>query len=285
MRSLRALISCCCAALLVSGCGSSPVADDVSQREANEIVSVLGKHKISSWLVKGRGSKSRYSVVVASGDFTGAAGVLSTVGLPAEKKPSFQDLTGGNGIIPPSREVEALRLDRATALELEDLFRSRSDISSVNVMIRAHSRAKEDRATATVVAQRSARAVPDSSELREIVKRAVPGIHSEDIYISVTEPFVDSSENRSHGPELVPFLGFWSVPSESHGALVGLFVGLVGLASVIAGLAGYLLGQFNWLNKLGPSSLSKAQRANSANVTSARTSESFRDGSEGGDLV
>ena len=285
LRSLRAFTTCCCSSLLVSGCSSSPVADDVSQREANEIVSALGKHKISAWLVKGRGSKARYSVVVSSGDFAGAAGVLSSLDLPAEKKPSFQELTGGGGIIPPSREVEALRLDRATAQELEDLLKSRSDIASVNVIVRSHARTRDEKPTATVVARRAAKAVPDLSELREIVRRAVPGIQIEDIFISVSEPLPDELLGSAPTSELVSFLGFWRVSAESHGGLVGLIAGLVALSAVIAGLAGYLLGQFNWLNKLSTSGSGKGQRFGALNGSSVRNNETSEDGSEGGGLV
>jgi type III secretion protein J len=285
MRSLRAFIACCCASLLVGGCSSSPVADDVSQREANEIVSALDRHRIAAWLVKGRGSKGRYSVEVSSSDFAGAAGVLSSLGLPAEKKPSFQELTGGGGIIPPSREVEALRLDRATAQELEDLFKSRSDIASVNVIVRAHSRTRDEKPTATVVARRSTKAVPDLSELREIVRRAVPGIQMEDVFISVSEPLPDELSAGTRTSGLVSFLGFWRVPEESHGGLVGLFAGLIALTGVIAGLAGYLLGQFNWLNKLSAPSFSKASRVGSMSSGGGRASETSEDGSESGDLV
>jgi type III secretory pathway lipoprotein EscJ len=285
MRSLRAFIACCCVSLLVSGCSSSPVADDVSQREANEIVSALDKHRIAAWLVKGRGSKGRYSVVVSSGDFAGAAGVLSSLGLPAEKKPSFQELTGGGGIIPPSREVEALRLDRATAQELEDLFKSRSDIASVNVIVRSHARSRDEKPTATVVARRSTKAVPDLSELREIVRRSVPGIQIEDVFISVSEPLPDELPGAAGSPDLVSFLGFWRVPAESHGGLVGFFAGLMAVTAVIAGLAGYLLGQFNWLNKLSAPGFSKANRGVPMARSVDRGVETSEDEAENVELV
>lgn len=256
----RAVILCCLAATLTVGCGSTPVADDVAQREANEIVAVLSKNNIQAQLVKGRGAKGRYSVVVQEGDFPTAAEVLSRLGLPADKRPSFQELTGGNGIIPPSREVEALRLDKAIASELEDIFRARSDVASASVLVRMHSREANERPTVTVVVQSSGASPLDVAEIREISRRSIPGIQVDDVYVSVAQAV--SPLDRSAVPQvsLVPFLGFWKVPAEDHTGLVVLVVFLVGLSGVLAGLAGYIVGQFNWLNKQGMASVSRYLR-------------------------
>jgi type III secretory pathway lipoprotein EscJ len=248
MKFLRAVFVLCGFALVLAGCSSTPVADDVNQREANEIVAVLGKNKIQASLVKGRGSRARYSVVVQESDFANAAAVLSRLGLPADKKPSFQDLTAGNGIIPPSREVEALRLDRAISSELEDIFRARSDIASASVLVRMHSREASERPTV------------DTAEVREIARRAVPGIQNDDVYVSVAKAVERADVGAESVPELVPFLGWWRVRAEDHAGLVSLVVFLVGLAGVLAGLTGYIIGQFNWLNRQNVGSSSRSAR-------------------------
>lgn len=259
MRSLRGIVLCC-AVLLLCGCSSAPVADDVAQREANEIVAILSSHTIEASLVKVRGSKGRYSVVVNESDLPAAAGVLGRLGLPAEKKPSFQELTSSNGIIPPSREVEALRVDRAIASELEELFRSRSDIASASVMVRMHSRQPEDRPTVTVVAQKAGAATLDLNEVREIASRGVPGIQKEDVYVSVAEAHESTQGGVGSGSALVSFLGIWRVPAEDHNRLVALVLFLVIFSGVLAGFAGYILGQFNWLNKVGVPSVGKSSK-------------------------
>lgn len=260
MRFLRIVALCFCFASLLTGCGSAPVADDVMQREANQIVAVLGKHKIQAHLVKARGSKGRYSVLVPESDFPVAAEVLTRLGLPAEKKPSFQDLTGGNGIIPPSREVEALRLDRAVASELEELFRARSDVASASVLVRMHSREANERPTVTVVIQRAGAAELDISAVREIARRAVSGIQNEDVYVSIAEAADQVEPHKSTSEGLVPFLGVWRVSAEDHGGLVALVVLLVCFSGVLAGFTGYILGQFNWLNRQGFGASTKPAR-------------------------
>lgn len=251
MRSLKTILMAWCFACIASGCGSTPVADDVDQREVNEIVAALSKHSVEARPVKARGAKGRYSVVVDDGDFTRAAQVLTRLGFPTEKKPSFEDLTTGNGFIPPSREVEALRLDRAIAAELEEVIRSRSDVSTVSVLVRMHSRDAHERATVTVIAQSVGAATFDVSEVREIAKRAVPGIQSDDVYVSVSPTRDREGVQAGQQHELVSFLGVWRVPAEDHGGLVILVVVLVAASALLAGLAGYIVGQFNWLNRQG----------------------------------
>jgi type III secretory pathway lipoprotein EscJ len=268
MRFLRVVVACCCVVLLLSGCSSAPVADDVAQREANEIVAVLSNHNIKASLVKARGTKGRYSVVVEESDFPEAAGILSRLGLPADKKPSFQELTSGNGIIPLSREVEALRVDRAIAAELEELFRARSDVASASVLIRMHSRAANDRPTVTVVVQRAGSTTLDLSEVREIASRAVPGIQSEDVYVAVADAHEPPQVGAGQSPALVSFLGMWRVSAEDHSRLVALVLFLVVFSGGLAGFAGYILGQFNWLNKIGTSNLGKSSRGGIASGSS-----------------
>ena len=248
----------------MSACSSAPVADDVSQREANEIVALLNKRNISSSLVKARGGKGRYSVVVQESDFPSAAEVLSGLGLPAEKKPSFQELTGGNGIIPPSREVEALRLDRAIASELEDLFRARRDVASASAMVRIYSREANERSAVTVVVQRAGSSKLDTSEVLEIAKRALPGIQSEDVFVSISGDGDAAGSDDSAAKPSVPFLGLWRVPAEAHSGLVSLVVSLVAVSAALAGLGGYIFGQFNLLRKQGPLGPSKASRSSPA---------------------
>jgi type III secretory pathway lipoprotein EscJ len=254
MKSKLTLVICGLAALLVSGCGTTPVADDVGQREANEIVSLLYERGITAQLVKGRGSKARYSITVPTSRFADAAAVLSRMGFPADKKPTFQELTASNGIIPASREVEALRIDRATAAEIEDLLKSQADISSASVLVRLRAVEGQSPPTATVVIQTRPRRAVSAAEVRDITARAVPGMKPEDVFVSLSE--VSDYSNRdaemAHSDEsgaMVSFLGVSKVPSTEYRSHVMLFIGLSVFVGMLAGLCGFLLGQFNWIHR------------------------------------
>jgi type III secretory pathway lipoprotein EscJ len=261
MRALRSLIVCGFASLLISGCGTTPVADDVGQREANEIVALLRQQGIPSQLSKGRGSTGRYSVLVPTSQFADAAGFLSRLGLPGDKKASFQELTASNGIIPPSREVEALRLDRATAAELEDLLRTRRDVAAVSVLARVRSVEPGANPSAMVVIQEREGASIELGEIKEIASRAVPGIKLEDVLVSLSRSERPAKESEAEPfSQLVPFLGAWRVPASEYQSLVFLFIALSLFVGGLSGLTGYLVGQFNWINRQASSGVPKGTR-------------------------
>jgi type III secretory pathway lipoprotein EscJ len=257
MRLLGPLLLSVTTLLFVSGCGSSPVADDIGQREANQIVSLLREHGISAQVTKARGAKGRYSVSVSDERYVDAAGILTRIGLPADKKASFEDLTATNGIIPASREVEALRLDRATAAEIESLLQARADISGVSVIVRARSSEGRSPPSATVVIQKRPEATIELEDVREIAARAVPGIKPEDIFVSLSDSPasgpVSQTESTPNDPDLVSFLGVSHVPAKEYQKHVFLFIALTLFVGSLAGLTGYLVGQFTQLNRQGAS--------------------------------
>jgi type III secretory pathway lipoprotein EscJ len=184
------------------------------------------------------------------------------LGLPADKKASFQELTASNGIIPPSREVEALRLDRATAAELEDLLRARSEVAAVSVMVRMRAVEAGGRPSAMVVIQQRAGSKLGANEIVDIAARAVPGIQRDDILVSLS-PSLSGGQGVGGGAEsdqMVPFLGVWRVPSSEYQSLVLLFIALSVFVGGLSGLTGYLVGQFNWINRQATPGASRGAR-------------------------
>lgn len=257
MAGLRALVACGVAALLVSGCGSTPVADEIGQREANQIVSILQERGITSQLVAARGSKGRYSVTVPNSRYPEAAGILTQAGLPADKKSSFQELTASHGIIPASREVEALRMDRAVAAEIEDILRVRPEVASVSVLVRARALDSKAAPTATVVIQKRPGATVEIDAVQQITTRAVPGMNAQDVFVSVVDSNTTEKSKATPAPsragsqELVSFLGISQVPASEYDNHVFLFIALSVFVGALAGLSGYLLGQFTLINRQG----------------------------------
>jgi type III secretory pathway lipoprotein EscJ len=235
----------------LGGCSSAPVADDVPQREANEIVSVLRDRGIDAQLQKQKGGKGRYAVVVSEGDFGAAAAVLSSLGLPAERRPYFYDLVSQSGILPSSREVESLRLDRATAAELEDLLKGHPAIAASSVVVRSHGLESGMNPSVSAVVQTKVGMNVPPAEIRQLVARTVPGLKADDVVLSVSEQVNLLSKQDSlqplaeqSGKGVVPFLLFWRVPEDQYAGLAGLVVGLLLLMGILCGLAGYILGQY-----------------------------------------
>ena len=227
------------------GCGDSPVADDLAQREANQIVAELRDHGIEAVTDKERGSKGRYSVSVPSAKFGEAASILSELGLPSEKQPSFIDLVAPSGLLPSSREVEALRLDRAAASEVEILLGQHPAVASVGAVVRVRSIQSGDSPSVSVVIQKRAGSQLDEPPLREIIARAVPGMKPENIVVTIAEQRALPASHSGDTSELVPFLVFWRVPQGDYGGLSLILLGLLVGISALAGVAGYIYGQYS----------------------------------------
>ncbi len=246
-----------CAGLLLcaTGCGTSPVADDLPQREANEIVSVLRGHGIDSQIQKQKGGQGRYSVIVSQSEFGESVTLLSALGLPLEKKTSFSDLVAQSGILPSSREVESLRLDRAAAAELEDLLKGHPSVAAASVVVRSHGLETGVSPSVSAVIQIKQGTILSVAETKQLLARTVPGLKADEVVVSVAEQSVQSvpqptTPNQAAGglektsKGLVPFLLFWKVPEEQYTGLASLVVGLLLLMGALAGIAGYILGQY-----------------------------------------
>ena len=225
-----------------TGCGSSPVADDLGQREANKLVAVLGEHGIQAHVEKGRGSKARYSVQVPSGDFGGAVALLTKLGLPAERGASFEDLMSPSGILPASQDVEDLRMDRAIASEVEELLLGHGAVSTVSVIVRSHSIPIGSEPSVSIVTQVKKGVSLDQEKLREAVSRAVPGVKPSAISLSVTENAFGGGGVMEE--PLVPFLRYLRVPVSEYNSLAYLLIGLMSVVAFLVGVAGYIYGQY-----------------------------------------
>lgn len=246
---MTTLLRCCVVAMLVllSGCGSSPVADDLSQRDANRIVAALRSKGVDSSTEKERGSRGRYTVVVASADFAKAASFLAELGLPEERQASFSELVAQSGFLPSSKDVESLRLDRALAAEIEDLLRGHPAVSDAHVVVRHHALTAGAASTITTVVQKRAGSGVTTDEVQAMVSRSLPNVRAEDISVTIAEqrvviPGAEESVDSAHAP--VPFLLYWRVPADQYNGLAGLMIGLLIFVATLAGLGGYIFGQY-----------------------------------------
>lgn len=233
--------------VLLIGCGSSPVADDLSQRDANRIVSVLRGKGIESTTEKERGARGRYTVVVSSTDFAKAASHLAELGLPEERQASFSELVAQSGFLPSSKDVEALRLDRAVAVEIEELLRGHPAVAEAHVVVRHHALSDGAPPTISCMVQKHTGSAASGDELRGVIARALPFVHTEDIVVTVAEQRVSQpSESGSvdAAQATVPFLVFWRVPLTEYNGLAWLLIGLLVFVASLAGLGGYIFGQY-----------------------------------------
>lgn len=258
MNRLRVLILCLVFGCMV-GCKSASVADDLSQKDANQIVAALRAHGIDATTEKGRGAKGRYTVHVASARFGEAATLLSKLGLPAQHGASFAELMAPSGILPASKDVEDLRMDRAIASEVEDLLMGHPSIAGANVIVRLHSLPASSPGSVSVVVQKKEGFEVSQSDVASMVARAVPGIKPDAISLSIN---AHRNEGEANGGahKLVPFLLFWEVPAHEYNGLALFVMGLFGSVAILAGLGGYIYGQYALSKTVGSGEASTGAR-------------------------
>jgi len=245
------------AAVLICGCNTVPVAEEVDQRQAVEITAWLNSHGIAATATKER---KGYAVKVRRSAYSQAISLISQKRLPSELKMSFKQLVGEPGIIPSSREVEAMRLDHAMALELEEMLENHPAVSSAKVVVRINFRGQSPAPGVSVVIQQRPGAEVALEQIRKLVSAAAPGVSQENIQIAVApvekEGGVVAEVGKFHqdgkvlSVPLAPFL-FWRVPEGSLTVMAITFVGISLLALLVGMLAGYALGTLRRIRSEG----------------------------------
>ena len=133
-KHLAFILLFCCGCL--TGCGDVDLVSDVSQSKANQIVALLSQNGVEAMATRASGGRGRYTVDVDRSSYSRAVTLISEAGLPGEDEQSFSDLVTSHGMLPNSREIEALRVDRALGLELEEQLRAHPGVVAARVVVR-----------------------------------------------------------------------------------------------------------------------------------------------------
>lgn len=247
MRIVLLLIS-----LFILGCVAEPVAKDLNQQQANEIIAVLNAQGIAATASKETGAAGRYAVSVESSSLTPAIAILNDKGLP--RKSRFAELIEPRGLIPNSREMESLRVDYARSLELKELLESHPAVSSAAVTLsRSAGEGALEPGAGIIINLRNGRTIA-SQEVLSMVARLVPGLKQENIALSIHALddngnvfSVDGAVNKSGKIiriPLVPFLFGWRVAQDDYIELALSVLGFLFLVGMLAGFLGYSYGAY-----------------------------------------
>ena len=251
-RLLRLLLATALVLFCVS-CSSVPVAKDLSQRQANEIVAVLNSVGINSIAVRdSSGGRVKYTVEVRKGFYSQAVGILHEKGLPEEDL--FTEMIEQKGIIPNSREVEALRLDHAAAIEIEQLLHNHPGVSSARVIVRLNSLKENAPASVSAIIQERAQQNLNRDELTAIISRTVPGIAPENVSVwvspadtteMITGKFgVLNQKGKVITVPLVPFLLAWRVPDDDYDEIALALISFLLIMGLVGAIIGYWFASF-----------------------------------------
>lgn len=245
--------------LLLTACNNARIAEDISQTEANQIIALLAKHGIYAVSAKDDTGKPKYSVEVNSSFYTQAKTILVEKSLPRGDKTSFVDMVEARGLLPNSREIEALRLDHAMAIELEEALNAHSDIAGAKVVIRSHeSEGANERAVSVILQEKNGRTI-NQADIQNIINKTVPGLKEGNVVLTVTKENGTGSTGegmtldsqgvlQQNGKEvyipLTHFLFNWQVPEADYNAIVIVLIICFVVIGIIGWLVGYWYGYF-----------------------------------------
>lgn len=238
----------CGALFLLSGCDTVPIAEDVPQSQAREIVAVLNDNGVPAAASRKSGGGGKYEVRVSGRSYLRANSLLVEHKLPRKEELTSDDLIRGQGLLPQSRELEALKLDRALALQLEELIRANPSVKTATVVVRLNSAGSGGQPGVSVSAAEAEKGAVRREDLAELAARTIPGIKPEQVYVALHQDRAGGA--GAPGPRgsnasgaSVPFLfGITNIPEDDYAPLAFLFIGSLVVVALSGGLVGFWFG-------------------------------------------
>ena len=216
-------------ATLVVGCKTaSIIANNLPEREANEIVVLLQSRGINGVKIAapvsttgGAGAAQMWNISVPARQITDALAVLNQSGLPRLKGTNLLDLFGSKGLVPSEMENK-IRYQEGLSAQLAGTIRKMDGIIDANVQITMNQEEEEENdLTASVyVKHRGILDNPNSllvTKIKRLVSSAVPGLTTENVSVVSDRALIaDISVESLQIEEGHDFVSIWGITVTRH---------------------------------------------------------------------
>lgn len=231
-----------CFLMLFVGCEERDVASGLDQVEANKIVAELHREGINATANSETGGRGKFTVSVDEVLYQKAVAILDAKGLPDRDAAALRNLMTPSGLLPASRQIEAMRLDYTLSLQLATLLRSNSGIRDAKVVARLHSLAPDEKPSISIsLSQEKNDALPDA-EVEKLVRQIFTGIEPGQFAITRSNAPVISSPLKG----IIYTVFGVRIFEEEYSRFVTLFLSALfcfGLLGIVVGyLGGYRKG-------------------------------------------
>lgn len=240
--------------VVLSACEGDQVGSNLDQNRANRMIAVLSSNGIAATAKKESGGRGAFGVWVDARDHGSASLLIDEKGLLERGESSIEELLSNQGILPGSREIEQIKIDRIRALELERLIQNLPGVTAAKSVVRMTFLKEGEKPTASLVVGTE----PDShirmEDITPIVQRSLPGVAVEDILVSMHSGEMNSALREQIGVlnikgkpvplALESFLGLWRVTKDDYSSLAFSLIVIVVLCTFIGGVAGYWYSYF-----------------------------------------
>jgi type III secretory pathway lipoprotein EscJ len=226
--------------LFLCGCNEAVVVNDLDQKQSQEIVATLAEQGIAAKINKEKGAKGKFSILVPAINYSEAVSILHYNNLPKEYEPSLSDILESKGFLPNSRELEALRVERALAAELESIIKVMPAVAEVKAVVRRASFSGVGPPAPTqlsVLITKKPEFELKREDVQALIINLVQGVSQQSMVIEIQDmqsmasmDRVGISRNQQGKKVAVPmrtFLGWFRVAHDDYDKLIlGLSVGL-----------------------------------------------------------
>jgi type III secretion protein J len=218
--------------LLALAACSAPVATDLDENEANELLLALEERGIAAQKEPVRGA-GLFEIRVASRELSDALRALDAAELPREREGGFDELLGESSLVPSATEERARYL-AAVSAELARSIERLPGVTDARVHLSVPERARFSEAPvaaprgSVLVRHREGESV-DAERVRALVCGAVAGLSRADVEIvDVVVP------EREQAPPRFAYVGPIAVAPGSAPLLNALFLGSLALHALLA---------------------------------------------------
>jgi|GEM_PF-4987562 len=223
-------------------CDKKDLVDTLSQKQAVNIVNSLNQNNITAQVVKSNISRKgyNYKVVVDDKNYLNSIAILDDLNILNNKSLEFGELTRTKSFSTNNKNIDAIKLDRALSIEIEELLSDFEDIISTQVVVRSNLINKKNKPKITIhfLTNKDFVLSEVETELRKIVNNSLPEVKDEDIYMFSSVKNQISKTTIKESP-LVKFL-VWEVP-EKAGRQIGI---LILITSFLVAFCSFFLGFF-----------------------------------------
>ena len=187
------LVSCqLVLASLLCGCGGVELVQNLTELQANRVVTALHRGGIQATKVKGkRGARAGYTITVERGDAVKAWQLLHRQNLPRPRQKQLKELLGAASLVATTRQRRAL-LQRALAAEIAKTLRSVDGVVDARVHLARPARpplappgGALPRARASVLMRVSGPSPLSREQVQALVQGAVQGLVARDVSVVI----------------------------------------------------------------------------------------------------
>lgn len=211
--------------LFLTGCQTATtIVNDVSERDANEIIVLLASNGINAAKVAvpksttgGASTEQRWDISVPSPEITRSISLLNQAGFPRAKGTTLLDLFGTSGLVPSDLQ-DKIRYQEGLSEQLATTIRKMDGIIDADVQITFPQGDDENKIPLTASVYIKHRGILDNpnsllvTKIKRLVSSSLPGLAIDNVTVVADRAlYTDLSANAASCEEVQSYVSIWGI--------------------------------------------------------------------------